>query len=100
MNDEELLRTLLAEPENLPIIQALNDVLGGPIEEPNFATWRAVDADSIRRLGLVDGLVDSGLYLDTEDADWDALAKRLPQYAGCIQVPVTPPSLTLTERQP
>lgn len=77
MRDEHFLRTLLANPANLPIIQALNETLGGPIEEPNFALWRAVDADAIRRLGIVEGPIDSGLHSDLDEATWAALAARL-----------------------
>jgi hypothetical protein len=76
-SDEELLRSLLAEPDNLPIIRVMNELWGGPIDSPNFATWRAVDADAVRRLGVCEGLIDSGLYLELDEPDWDALTERL-----------------------
>lgn len=73
----QLLAELLAEPGNLPIIKVLNELWGGPIDDPDFATWRAVDADALRRLGLCEGLIDSGLYLELVEADWHVLAERL-----------------------
>lgn len=77
VTDESLMRDLLNEHDNVPIILVLNEVLGGPIDNPNFATWRAVDADAIRRLGLWEGVHDSGLAADLHTDQWEQLAALL-----------------------